>query len=149
MLPPPEDLLPKPRSLQQAVRLSWLLRRTRTNHSVKQSSLALLADLEVCVAARVQSHTLIMSALKRTPSDLLDLLARRPFMFMLAVLVISWLPLSFGPTLWTSDDEAQQFLGNLWQVEAAAFGLVIAAALFLFEAYSSSIRGKYGIGLRS
>jgi hypothetical protein len=65
------------------------------------------------------------------------------------MLAILWVPLSFGPTLWNTDQDAREFLLAMWQVEAAAFGLVIAGALFLYEAYAGTIRSKYGIRLRA
>jgi hypothetical protein len=144
----PEDLRPSPASLKDALRLAWLLRRRRRDRSVADGSLALLSDLEVHLTAQTTPSGLARSALKTSSSGFLDTLARHPLVFILLVFSVSWLPLSFGPTLWNSDDAAREFLNNLWQVEAAAFGLFIAAALFLFEAYSSSIGGRYGISLR-
>jgi hypothetical protein len=71
-----------------------------------------------------------------------------PVRFTALILLASWLPLSFGPALWPDDESAQGFMSALWQVEAAAFGLVVAALLFLFEAYAGTIRGRYGISLQ-
>jgi hypothetical protein len=144
----PEDLRPSPASFRDAVQLAWLLRRRRKDQSVRPTSLALLADLEVHLTAQTKPNSLARSALTTAGSGFLDVLAHQPLPFMLGVFLVSWLPLSFGPALWRSDEAARDFLGNLWQVEAAAFGLFIAAALFLFEAYSSSIGGRYGISLQ-
>jgi hypothetical protein len=114
---------------------------------VDDGSLALLADLTVHESARTEPSSLARAALRGSIAGFIDALARHPFRFILALFLASWFPLSFGPALWKSDEAARTFLSNLWQVEAAAFGLFIAAALFLFEAYSSSIGGRYGIRL--
>jgi hypothetical protein len=148
MPPTPEDLRPSPASLKDAVQLTRLLRRQRKDRSAGHGSLALLADLGVHLTAQTKPSSLARSALKRSSSGFLDALARHPRAFIFVLFLVSWLPFSFGPALWNSDDAARDFLSNLWQVEAAAFGLFIAAALFLFEAYSSSISGRYGISLR-
>lgn len=82
----------------------------------------------------------LLQALWRLPSE-------HPLWLIAALLGLANLPLSFGPALWPDDNEAEDFLEALWQVEAAALGILIAAALFVFQSYAG-VQGSYGLTLR-
>jgi len=77
---------------------------------------------------------------RRTPRE-------HPLILTLVAVVLALLPLSFGSPLWPNDIAAKEFLSVMWQVIAGTLGIVVAAVLFLFEAYASTIRGRYGISV--
>jgi hypothetical protein len=85
--------------------------------------------------------------LTRVRRWLVNIPATLPVPFAFITLAMALLPLSFIPDLWKSDDDASAFLSVLWQVMAGTLGIVVAAVLFLYEAYGSTIKGTYGISV--
>lgn len=84
----------------------------------------------------------------RALNALRDLAGKRPLLFTGALFLAAQLPFSGGHNLWTKDAEARDFLYAMWQVTAGTLGIVVAAVLFLYEAYRTTGGGRHGFSLQ-
>jgi hypothetical protein len=141
------SVLPQPTALPYAIRLMRHLRRPPAQDNTA-CSLSDRVTLHLYRAAGWSRWILLTQCCMDYLQRVRESPGTHPVRFSTLILLASWLPLSFGPALWPDDESAQGFMSALWQVEAAAFGLVVAALLFLFEAYAGTIRGRYGISLQ-
>lgn len=99
------------------------------------------------LAAEETFARLARQGLRRLFKTLLRLPGAKPVWFVGVLMLTAWLPLSYGPTLWDTDEQAREFLSALWQVEAAALGILVAAALFVFQAHAAAGQDNYGLTL--
>jgi hypothetical protein len=143
----PRELIPPPRGPIGRFLLVWWLIRNQKNSLPKHRY---LSDVARCTLIRDSGWTrkhLFAWFFRDLTGSVRSLPATMPIVFIFALASLALLPLSHGPALWHSDESATAFLSVLWQVMAGTLGIVVAAVLFLYEAYGSSIKGRYGITL--
>lgn len=142
----PHELIDTPKSVaRQAALLRWLARDRDTLPPRRQLSEA--AQFILAQEAGWSTTQATRHIVRSAANDLSRLPSARPLLFVVVIVTTALLPLSGGPNLWATDEAASEFLSVLWQVMAGTLGIIVAAVLFLYEAYGSTIRGRYGITL--